>query len=284
MFNDAPFRVEQRLAAVNSINWARVAAQIPYYAYAALALGAPDRPVAFSVPTGNFGNVFAAWAVKRMGLPIERLLVGANRNDILARFLLDNDMSVRGVEPSLSPSMDIQVSSNFERLLFELLDRDPAATEAQMLRFRAEGRMPVPDAAWQKATGLFAGSPWTTPAPWKNPTPQGERQLPRGPAHRDRHRRRPRPGAGRPVHPGRGRRHRPPGQVPGRGGAGHRRASPPASGPRRPIWTGRALFRARPRPVRGRGRRPRPHTPQRRRLTTASAKERPRSQCPTPSA
>jgi threonine synthase len=157
MFNDAPFRAEQRLAAVNSINWARVAAQIPYYAYAALALGAPDRPVAFSVPTGNFGNVFAAWAVKRMGLPIERLLVGANRNDILARFLLDNDMSVRGVEPSLSPSMDIQVSSNFERLLFELLDRDPAATEAQMLRFRAEGRMPVPDAAWRKATGLFRG-------------------------------------------------------------------------------------------------------------------------------
>ena len=157
MFNDAPFRAEQRLAAVNSINWARIAAQIPYYAYAALALGAPDRPVAFSVPTGNFGNVFAAWAVRRMGLPIERLIVGANRNDILARFLTDNDMTVRGVARSLSPSMDIQVSSNFERLLFELLDRDPAATEAQMLRFRTEGRMPVPDAAWRKATALFRG-------------------------------------------------------------------------------------------------------------------------------
>jgi threonine synthase len=157
MFGDVPFREEMRLAAVNSINWARVAAQIPYYAYAALALGAPDRPVAFSVPTGNFGNVLAAWAVREMGLPVERLIVGANRNDILARFLAANDMSVKGVEPSLSPSMDIQVSSNFERLLFELLGRDAAATAETMRRFRAEGRMPVPDAAWRRATGLFHG-------------------------------------------------------------------------------------------------------------------------------
>src|SRR4051795_12724145 len=157
MFGDAPFRDEMHLAAVNSINWARVAAQIPYYAYAALALGAPDRPVAFSVPTGNFGNVLAAWAVRRMGLPVERLIVGANRNDILARWLAANDMSMRPVEPSLSPSMDIQVSSNFERLLFELLGRDAAATALTMQRFRAEGRMPVPDAAWSQATGLFHG-------------------------------------------------------------------------------------------------------------------------------
>src|SRR4051794_24636587 len=157
MFGDAPFREEMRLAAVNSINWARVAAQIPYYAYAALSLGAPDRPVAFSVPTGNFGNVLAAWAVREMGLPVERLIVGSNRNDILTRFLAANDMSVRGVEPSLSPSMDIQVSSNFERLLFELLGRDPEATAETMRRFRAEGRMPVPDAAWRRATALFHG-------------------------------------------------------------------------------------------------------------------------------
>ncbi|WP_135468260.1 threonine synthase [Crenalkalicoccus roseus] len=157
MFNDAPFRAEMRLAAVNSINWARIAAQIPYYAAAALALGAPDRPVAFSVPTGNFGNVLAAWAVRRMGLPVARLIVGSNRNDILARFLAANDMSARPVEPSLSPSMDIQVSSNFERLLFELLGRDGAATAAAMRRFRAEGRMPVPDAAWREATALFRG-------------------------------------------------------------------------------------------------------------------------------
>ncbi len=157
MFNDAPFRAEMRLAAVNSINWARIAAQIPYYAAAALALGAPDRAVAFSVPTGNFGNVLAAYGAMRMGLPVERFIVGANRNDILARWLAANDMTMRSVEPSLSPSMDIQVSSNFERLLFELLGRDARATAAQMERFRAERRMPVPDAAWREATRSFHG-------------------------------------------------------------------------------------------------------------------------------
>ena len=157
MFNDAPFRQEMKLAAVNSINWARIAAQIPYYAAAALALGAPDRPVTVSVPSGNFGNVLAAYGAMRMGLPIERFIIGANRNDILARFLAANDMSTRPVEPSLSPSMDIQVSSNFERLLFELLGRDAAATADQMTRFRAEGRMPVPDAAWRAATARFRG-------------------------------------------------------------------------------------------------------------------------------
>jgi threonine synthase len=157
MFNDAPFREDMRLAAVNSINWARVALQIPYYAYAALQLGAPEREVAFSVPTGNFGNVMAAWAARRMGLPIAQLLVASNRNDILTRFLSANDMTVRAVEPSFSPSMDIQVSSNFERLLFELLGRDARATATTMQRFRAEGRMPVPDAAWRTATRLFRG-------------------------------------------------------------------------------------------------------------------------------
>jgi threonine synthase len=157
MFADAPFREEMRLAAVNSINWARVALQIPYYVASALALGAPDREVAFSVPTGNFGNVLAAWAARRMGLPISQLIVGSNRNDILVRFLADNDMTVRAVEPSLSPSMDIQVSSNFERLLFELLGRDARATAETMLRFRSEGRMPVTDEAWREATQIFRG-------------------------------------------------------------------------------------------------------------------------------
>ncbi len=157
MFGDAPFREEMRLAAVNSINWARIAAQIPYYVAAALALGAPDREVAFSVPTGNFGNVLAAWVARRMGLPIAQLIVGSNRNDILVRFLSNNDMTVRSVEASLSPSMDIQVSSNFERLLFELLGRDARTTRETMHRFRAEGRMPVPDAAWGEATELFRG-------------------------------------------------------------------------------------------------------------------------------
>lgn len=157
MFADAPFREQMRLSAVNSINWARIAAQVPYYAAAALALGAPDREVAFSVPTGNFGNVLAAWVARRMGLPIARLIVGANRNDILARFLLHNDMSVVPVEPSLSPSMDIQVSSNFERLLFELLDRDPDATRAAMLGFRQSGRMTVAEPVWHRARELFHG-------------------------------------------------------------------------------------------------------------------------------
>lgn len=157
MFADAPFREDMQLSAVNSINWARVAAQIPYYVAAALALGAPDREIAFAVPTGNFGNVLAAWGARRMGLPITRLNVGSNHNDILARFLGANDMSVRGVTPSLSPSMDIQVSSNFERLLFELLGRDAAACASIMTGFRREGRMAVPDAVWRDATSLFHG-------------------------------------------------------------------------------------------------------------------------------
>lgn len=157
MFADTSFRTDMRLSAVNSINWARIAAQIPYYVAAALALGAPDREVAFSVPTGNFGNVLAAWASRRMGLPVARLIVGSNRNDILARFLESNDMSVVPVEPSLSPSMDIQISSNFERLLFELLDRDPDATRRTMLDFRRSGRMAVSDPVWHRARGVFHG-------------------------------------------------------------------------------------------------------------------------------
>lgn len=157
MFADHQFRAAMNLSAVNSINWARVMAQVPYYVAAALALGAPDRAVAFSVPTGNFGNVLAGHVARRMGLPIARLIVGTNRNDILARFLAGNDMRIEAVEPSLSPSMDIQVSSNFERLLFELLDRDAARTADTITAFRATGRMPVPDAAWRHATQDFAG-------------------------------------------------------------------------------------------------------------------------------
>ncbi|HTJ90983.1 MAG TPA: threonine synthase [Acidocella sp.] len=157
MFSDAPFRQELNLSAVNSINFARIAAQIPYYVAAALALGAPDREVAIAVPTGNFGNVLAAWAAKQMGVPVAKFIVASNRNDILCRFLTANDMSVRGVEPSLSPSMDIQVSSNFERLLFELLDRDAAATAAAMADFRATGRMAVPDQKWQAIRREFSG-------------------------------------------------------------------------------------------------------------------------------
>jgi threonine synthase len=157
MFADTAFREDMRLSAVNSINWARIAAQIPYYVAAALALGAPEREIAFAVPTGNFGNVLAAWAARRIGVPIARLTVASNRNDILARFLEGNDMSVRTVEPSLSPSMDIGVSSNFERLLFELLGRDPVLTAATMQHFATTGRMDVPQDAWQRAKCLFHG-------------------------------------------------------------------------------------------------------------------------------
>jgi threonine synthase len=132
MFNHARFRDELRLSAVNSINWARIAAQAVYYFTAAVALGGPHRPVSFSVPTGNFGDVLAGWVAKRMGLPVAKLMVAANANDILHRTLQQGAYETRGVTPTTSPSMDIQVSSNFERLLFEAYGRDGAAVRALM--------------------------------------------------------------------------------------------------------------------------------------------------------
>jgi len=158
MFNDHRFRDELSLSAVNSINWARVMAQIVYYVAAAVALGAPDRPVSFAVPTGNFGNVYAGYAARQMGLPVAQLVVGSNRNDILTRFFEERAMEMRAVEPSLSPSMDIQVSSNFERFLFDLLGRDGKAVADAMDEFRRTGRMPVPDAAWRRARELFSAA------------------------------------------------------------------------------------------------------------------------------
>ena len=157
MFADAPFRTEMNLSAVNSINFARIAAQIPYYVYAALNLGAPEREVAVSVPTGNFGNILAAWAAKQMGLPIAKFIVASNRNDILSRFLDANDMSVKAVEASLSPSMDIGVSSNFERLLFEFQGRDAALTAQTMADFRASGKMTVSEPVWRSIREQFQG-------------------------------------------------------------------------------------------------------------------------------
>jgi len=157
MFNDQPFRNELRLAAVNSINWARIMAQTVYYFHAALALGAPDREVSFSVPTGNFGNVFAAYSAHKMGLPVARLYVGSNRNDILTRFLESGEMAVAPIEPSLSPSMDIQISSNFERLLFELHARDGNAVLADMIAFRDTGKFSVTAAMQAKVNSLFEG-------------------------------------------------------------------------------------------------------------------------------
>ena len=137
----APQLAGLRLGAVNSINWARLAAQIVYYFYAAVRLGAPDRAIAFAVPTGNFGDVFAGYVAARMGLPVARLIVATNVNDILHRALATGDYSRGTVTPTAAPSMDIQVSSNFERLLFELNGRSGAATAAQMAEFAATGRL-----------------------------------------------------------------------------------------------------------------------------------------------
>ncbi|RED48639.1 threonine synthase [Aestuariispira insulae] len=157
MFNDLSFRDEVNLSAVNSINWARIMAQIVYYVYAGVSLGAPERGITVSVPTGNFGNIFAAYAAREMGLPIDQFIVGSNSNDILTRFLSDNDMSMKQVSPSLSPSMDIQVSSNFERLLFDLLDRDGEEVEETMQQFRASGKMPMEEDRWRRAAKDFTG-------------------------------------------------------------------------------------------------------------------------------
>ena len=157
MFNDGAFRDEMHLSAVNSINWARIMCQIVFYVHASLSLGAPDREVSFAVPTGNFGNVFAAYAARKMGLPIPQLIIGSNENDILVRFLNDNDMSMRDVVKTHSPSMDIQASSNFERLLFDLMDRDGEACSHVMQTFRASGRMHLEASRWRRATSLFAG-------------------------------------------------------------------------------------------------------------------------------
>ena len=143
LFDDAAFRDAVRLSAVNSINWARIMGQTVYYFAAALALGAPAREIAFSVPTGNFGNVFAGYAAARMGLPVRQLVVATNRNDILARFFATGEMSARPVIPTLSPSMDIQVSSNFERLLFDMLGRDGGRVREAMAAFRDNGAMTV---------------------------------------------------------------------------------------------------------------------------------------------
>jgi threonine synthase len=158
MFADAAFRDELRLSAVNSINWARIMAQTAYYFYAAVALGAPGRAVSFAVPTGNFGNVYAGHVARRLGLPVDRLLVGSNRNDVLTRYFATGVLEAGPVVPSLSPSMDIQVSSNFERLLFELHYRDGAAVTEAMARFRTDGRLDIGPARWRASTALFEGS------------------------------------------------------------------------------------------------------------------------------
>ncbi|CAB4660041.1 unannotated protein [freshwater metagenome] len=140
MFNDAPFREKHNLSAVNSINWARVMAQVVYYVEATRRL---SGPIDITVPTGNFGNVLSGWIAKQMGAPIRHLIVASNENDILTRFFESQNMNVTGVHPTLSPSMDIQVSSNFERLLFEMNGRDGGMTSAQLQRFRDRGLLNI---------------------------------------------------------------------------------------------------------------------------------------------
>jgi threonine synthase len=142
-FNDLAFRDRHALTAVNSINFARVMAQIVYYFWSALKLGAPARPVAFTVPSGNFGNVYAGYAAKQMGLPISHFVIATNTNDILARFFATGAMTMSGVVPTYSPSMDIQISSNFERLLFDLYGRDGKALADAMTAFRSTGTLEV---------------------------------------------------------------------------------------------------------------------------------------------
>jgi threonine synthase len=154
-FADQSFLPEGRqLVAVNSINWARIMAQIVYYFYAGLALGSPHRPVAFSVPTGNFGDIFAGYLAKKMGLPIDQLIIATNSNDILHRCISGNDHSKHELQHTLSPSMDIMVSSNFERMLFDLYGRDGSAIRQLMEDFKS-GSMTLKESALMKARELF---------------------------------------------------------------------------------------------------------------------------------
>ena len=155
MFNDLAFRDEVQLAGVNSINWARVLAQVVYYFSAAVSLGAPGREVSFTVPTGNFGDIFAGHIARRMGLPIAELVIATNQNDILDRALRTGDYVKDGIKPSISPSMDIQVSSNFERVLFDAYGRDGAAVTALMGELQAGG-FHISQGALQMLRGSFA--------------------------------------------------------------------------------------------------------------------------------
>lgn len=154
MFNDFAFREEVKLAGVNSINWGRVLAQVVYYFTSAVSLGAPHREVSFTVPTGNFGDIFAGYIAKQMGLPIADLVVATNRNDILHRTLQTGAYTKEGVVPTISPSMDIQVSSNFERALFDAYGRDGAAVAGQMDDLK-KGGFEISQGAYQMLKDTF---------------------------------------------------------------------------------------------------------------------------------
>ncbi len=156
MFNDQPFRQRINMSAVNSINWARIMAQIVYYIYASAKLADKYDQIAFSVPTGNFGNIYAGYLARKMGAPIDHLIVATNRNDILYRFFDQGDMKAEEVVPSLSPSMDIQISSNFERLLYDLYDQSAGRVEQDMQGFRKNGSFRMDQSALNKMKELFS--------------------------------------------------------------------------------------------------------------------------------
>ena len=245
MFNDSAFRQRHQLSAVNSINWARVMAQIVYYATTAALLG--DRRVSFAVPTGNFGNVLAGWIARETGAPIDRLIVGSNRNDILTRFFDTRIMAITDVVPTLSPSMDIQVSSNFERLLFEMNGRDGGLTAEQLHQLRAVGRLAVEED--QQAR-------WLTPV-FRAARLDDEETMAvmrsvhaeTGPAGRPPHRGR---ASARPGSAGSRARPRSPSPPPTRPSSPRPSSAPPACAPRcRPTWrtssTGRSARNVSPR-------------------------------------
>jgi threonine synthase len=156
MFNNLNFRDALSLSGVNSINWARIMPQIVYYFTSALSLGSPDRKISFTVPTGNFGDIFAGYVAKRMGLPIEKLTIATNDNDILTRTIETGQYETRGVLHTTSPSMDIQVSSNFERLLFEAYERDAEAVRRLMESLKQSGSFTIDDTALNRIRGEFS--------------------------------------------------------------------------------------------------------------------------------
>lgn len=158
MFNDAAFRDRLQLSAINSINWARICAQVVYYVYVALALGRVGRPVDIAVPTGNFGNIFAGWVARAMGAPIGRLVCASNSNDILTRFFHSGRLDIQAVVPTLSPSMDIQVSSNLERLLFEIYARDGNAVAELLTTFREQGKAAVDQDRFAALSEIFGAT------------------------------------------------------------------------------------------------------------------------------
>jgi len=155
MFNDHAFRDGVQLSAVNSINWGRVMAQTVYYFTSAVALGAPDRDIAFTVPTGNFGDIFAGFVAKQMGLGIDSLTIATNENDILSRALSTGSYTLSDVEVTITPSMDIQISSNFERLLFEASGRDPQVVRDLMADLKTNGSYTLPTHVREYIADLF---------------------------------------------------------------------------------------------------------------------------------